>query len=94
MSRNTVAHTVIYGLYFLFISMNFLARSLGANPQWQNVLLSGSTLACLAAWGVFLTRRGERKVVSIGHKWTPEQQQRLMAQLAAINASLQRSVPK
>jgi hypothetical protein len=94
LSRNTVAYTVIYGLYFLFISMNLLSRSLGANAQWQNVLLSCSTLACLMAWGLFLKRRGERKVVSVGHKWTPEQEERLMAQLAAINASLLRTVPK
>jgi hypothetical protein len=96
LSRNTVVYTIVYTLYFLLLSVSTLARNVegSAVAQWHNIVLGCSTLACLAAWGLFLDRRGERKTVSVGHKWAPLQEQHLIEQLAAINASLLRTVPK
>jgi hypothetical protein len=42
-------------------------------------------------WLLALSRQGETKRVVVGHQWNPADQQKLRAQLDAINASLLRA---
>jgi hypothetical protein len=95
-SRNSVVHTLVYTLYFLLLSLSiFIANVQGSGAvALKNLAMCVTTLACLAMWGRFLNREGESKTLSIRHKWAPEQEQHLIEQLAAINASLLRTVPK
>ncbi len=48
----------------------------------------------MAFWLFALSRQGEEKRVVVGHHWKPGDEQRLLAQLEAINASLLRSGKK
>jgi len=61
------------------------------NRQKGNVDM-GVSVACLMFWLFCLNRRGEIRRVVVGHQWNPGDEQRLLAQLDAINASLLRSV--
>ena len=47
--------------------------------------------ACYAYWTIFITREGEVSRVRIGHGWDLRQQERLIGQLEAMNASLVRA---
>ena len=49
------------------------------------------SVLCLTFWIMLLNREGETKRVVVGHQWNPAAEQRLRAQLDAINASLLRS---
>lgn len=46
--------------------------------------------ACLLVWLFALRREGEETTTVIGHGWNPAAMERLTAQLASINASLER----
>lgn len=95
-SRNSVVHTLVYTLYFLLLSLSIFIRNVQGSgvTDLKNLAMGVTTLLCLAAWFKFLNRKGELKTVSIRHKWAPQQEQHLIEQLAAINASLLRTVPK
>jgi cell division protein FtsW (lipid II flippase) len=95
-SRNAVVHTLVYTLYFLLLSLSIFIRNVQGNraARWKDLAMGGTTLACLAMWGRFLNREGEAKTISIRQKWAPQQPERLIEQLAAINASLLRTVRK
>jgi hypothetical protein len=54
----------------------------------------GVSVACLVFWAIGLSRQGEKKRVVVGHQWNPGDEQRLRAQLDAINASLLRAREK
>jgi len=49
------------------------------------------SLGCCIFWCTALGRRGESKRMVVGHQWNPADEEKLMAQLDAINASLLRA---
>jgi hypothetical protein len=51
----------------------------------------GVYVTCLLFWLFALNRRGESRTLVVGHQWNPGDEQRLLAQLEAINDSLLRS---
>jgi hypothetical protein len=51
-------------------------------------------VTCQLFWLFALGRQGEQKRVVVGHHWKPSDEQRLLGQLEAINASLLRSRKK
>jgi hypothetical protein len=53
-----------------------------------NMLVPG---LCCAYWAIFITGRGEQASVRIGHHWQTREQERLIGQLEAMNASLLRA---
>ncbi len=48
------------------------------------------SLVCLTAWALLMRREGETETVVTGHRWNPEEMERLTGQLSAINARLMR----
>jgi hypothetical protein len=92
LGRNVVVYLTGYALYFLTIATMAFINNLGYfwNRQKGNVDMGVSVL-CLLFWLLALSRRGEKRRVVVGHQWNPGDEQRLLAQLEAINASLLRS---
>jgi hypothetical protein len=82
-------------VYFLVKASSIFVYNLGYywNRILGNIWLAAS-LACLVFWLFALNRRGETKTVVIGHQWNPTDEQRLLAQLKAINSSLLRAARK
>jgi hypothetical protein len=95
LGRNVIVFLVGYALYFPMIATMAFLQNLGYfwNRQKGNVDM-GVSVACLMFWGIALSRRGEERRVVVGHQWNPADEQRLLAQLEAINASLLRSARK
>lgn len=63
-----------------------------ANANLVNVGTFVVLSACLLYWLIFINRAGEEAPARIGHSWGTEvQQQRVMAQLEAMNATLLRA---
>lgn len=63
------------------------------NREKSNVNM-GVAVACQIFWLFALTQDGEEKRVVVGQQWNLGDDQRLLAQLEAINASLLRSRSK
>lgn len=95
LGRNVLAYLAGYAVYFLTICTMAFINNLGYfwNRQKGNIDM-GTALICLVFWLFALSRQGEKKMVIVGHQWSPGDEQRLMAQLEAINASLLRSTRK
>jgi hypothetical protein len=93
-SRNSIVHTLIYTVYYLLLSLSIFVRNVQGSRAaiLENLAMGITTLGCLAAWSKLLTRAGERKTASL-RQWSPEHQERLIEQLAQINATLLRSKP-
>jgi hypothetical protein len=92
LGRNVVVYLTGYAVYFLTIATMAFINNLGYfwNRQKGNVDM-GVSVICLLFWLFALSRQGEQRRVVVGHHWNPGDEQRLLAQLEAVNASLLRS---
>ena len=92
LGRNVIVYLTGYAVYFLTIATTAFINNLGYfwNRFKGSVDMSVSVL-CLLFWLLALSRQGEDKQVVVGHHWKPGDEERLLAQLEAINASLLRS---
>jgi hypothetical protein len=91
-NRNLVVYSIGYAVYFMAKASGLLFVNI--NHAWYRQfgigLVTVSTLAMLF-WLLGLRREGEEKNLVIGHRWNRQNQDELLAQLKAINASLLRS---
>jgi hypothetical protein len=95
LNRNVVVYSIAYALYFATKTAGLFASNLSHHWYRQvSTLLVGVSTACLMLWVFALSRRGETKPEVIGHRWQPEDGERLLSQLKAINASLVRTARK
>ncbi len=96
LSRNIIVHTLVFACLFSSQAVLLLVRNVAGVELVR--LLSTLSLAieslCLLAWILFLTRAGESRKAILGHRWHPEESERLIEQLNAINATLLRSTRK
>jgi hypothetical protein len=95
LNRNVIVYSMGYAAYFLTKAAALWARNLGV--RWSrsiDTLLIAASTACLIFWLFALNRQGELKTSVIGHKWHPEDEERLLSQLKEINASLSRAARK
>jgi len=93
--RNAIVYLMGYATYFIERATTIFLNNLG--HYWNRSLSSlemSFSVICLMFWLFCLNRRGEEKRVVVGHQWNPGDEQRLRAQLDAINASLLRSARK
>lgn len=93
-SRNTALLCAGLMIYFAAKTALLLARDIWSpdSVRLVSLVLILISTACLTLWSVFLTRAGEYETVRPGHSWKPNEQDRLLHQLEAINAVLLRSV--
>jgi hypothetical protein len=95
-NRNTVAHTRIFACYFLLRTILLIFRNLitGEAIYGVNLVLSLLATACLTSWALLLSRAGEEISTSTSYRSDPEAEERLIAQLDAINRTLLSSAKK
>jgi len=95
LSKNTVVYSIGFAAYFSTKSAGRILETI--STSWYNevnlVFLIVPT-ACLIYWMAALNQKGEEKSIVIGHRWNPEEEERLLAQLKEINASLLRAARK
>ena len=92
LSRNVVIYARIYTVFFFSRFLTFLLQSyFGVSVyEWTNVAAEAVTVACVFGWFFLLTPKGEEIHTSqpiLG----PEQEERLLLQLDALNATLLKS---
>ena len=95
LSRNTIAYTAGYVVYFLAKAAALFVRNV--SPAWHHQVsttLIVTSLTCLLFWLFALSPKGEVKRAVVGHRWHPEDEDRLISQLRAINETVSRSVRK
>jgi hypothetical protein len=92
LGRNVIVYSMGYAVFFL--TRATFSLMLNLEHWWARQLSSivmGVSVASLIFWIIALSRKGEIKRVVVGHQWNPGDEQRLLAQLDAINASLLRA---
>lgn len=93
MSRNLAIFSIGFVIYFAANTGLMITRGLWSR---ESLLLASNATAfilaaCYACWAVLITREGEARPVRLGHAWDVVVQERLMAQLETMNASLLRA---
>jgi hypothetical protein len=96
LSRNVILHAIVYSVYFLCSTLAlFIQNTSGLDiTRTVSTILIALTCACLLVWILFLRRQGEEQKVSVRRQWHPEEGERIVRQLDAINAALLRSSRK
>jgi hypothetical protein len=95
LNRNVIVYSVGYAVYYLTKAAALFLRNIG--HRWDRPLgdlLIVVSSSCLVFWMFTLNRSGEAKNVVMGHRWHPEDEERLLSQLKEINASLSRAARK
>jgi len=89
LSRNVVAHTVIYSVFFLSNALALLWRTLLGYHVMDvfNVISTAVASACAVAWCVMITARGEEVRVQVP-QIRPDSEERILQQLDVLNATL------
>jgi hypothetical protein len=89
-NRNVVAHTRIFAVYFLFKTALLIFRNVftGDAVYTINIVVQLLATGTLIAWTLLLSRAGEEVKALTSRRRDPEVEQRLVAQLDAINRTL------
>jgi hypothetical protein len=90
MPRNLAAFIGGFVVYFTARSIIEVVVSLGNDSELTRNLPALVFILCYVYWGAALSRAGELSQVRVGHRWNRREQDRLIAQLDALNASLMR----
>jgi hypothetical protein len=89
LSRNVVLHASLYTAFFLSNTLNLMLAAIYGRSAFFAVDTAsmGVSTLCVLAWFFFLTPKGEEVRVNIPH-FTPENEQRILYHLDALNATL------
>ena len=89
LSRNVVMHSLAYSILFLSSSAGLFVRAVFGVQVSSSVstFFLGIGTACILIWLVFLTPKGEEVRVSLPI-FGPEQEQRILGHLEALNNTL------
>jgi hypothetical protein len=93
LSRNAVVYSIGYAFYFLIKAAALFISNVDNRwlRQFDTLRIVAAT-ACLLFWTFALSRRGESgAAITLGHHWKPEDEERVLSRLQAINASLLRA---
>ncbi len=90
LKQNTIAHASIFFIHFLTkAGIVLIFQTIGYKVlPGVNLGLVITSILCTVAWILFLTPSGETSIVRVGHQWNPEEGERLVRQLSAINRAL------
>jgi hypothetical protein len=91
--RNSVAHSILYSVWFLGDAAILLASSFLKSNHLQ-VLNNGSAAfesACYIGWTILLTKEGEYQETRMRRDIPPETEKSLIGELDAMNAMLLRA---
>jgi hypothetical protein len=87
LSRNVIVYSIGYAAYFLARAAAFFLRIF-------SVILLTIDTGCMVFWLLRLTREESAPRAIYGGRWHPDDQDRLLGQLQAINSRLLREVKK
>jgi len=96
LSKNVIVHSILYSVFFMSHSIGFFVLNMTGNrlSVVVSTCLMGVSVLCLMAWMGLLTREGEVKMMVTGQQLPPATEERLIEQLANINAALLRATKK
>lgn len=90
LSRNILVHAALYTLFFLGNALTMFLRVFAVSgPALQRVngFIEGLSAACIFAWVILLTPKGEHVQASFIHL-SPRHEQQALRQLETLNATL------
>jgi hypothetical protein len=89
LSRNVLVHSVVYSTLFLSNTLGLLTRVFFGFQLSRSVstFMMGVFACCTLIWLVFLNEKGEEVRLSVP-RFGPEQEQRILSQLDALNSTL------
>jgi hypothetical protein len=88
--KNTIVHAIVFFVYFFAkAGIAFILQTLGLEIRGgtSTALILVADL-CYLAWIIGLRPEGETVELRVGHRWNPEEGERLVQQLAKLNDSL------
>jgi len=93
MPKNLAVFSVGFAIYFSATAASLLTWSLSRNVNLHivNNVVTLILSLCYVYWAIFITATGESVPVRMGHSWQLSEQQKLIGQLDAMNASLLRA---
>lgn len=96
LGRNVIVHSVLYSIFFMSGSIGLLILNLTGYRLSLTVSASliGVSVLCLIGWIALVSREGETKMVAIRSQLQPADEERLIGQLASINATLLKASKK
>ncbi len=96
LNRNVVVHCIVYALYFLSNAMLVFIRNVTGHEVTPvaNIISSSIAIGCLLVWLKCLNLEGEEKTVALRQQWVEGENEVLVDQLSAINATLLRAARK
>jgi hypothetical protein len=96
LERNVIRHSLVYFCSFLISSMaDFYHNITGSSVTPEvNIVLMGASCVCLAGWFWAFSSPGEIRQPTFRPKLAPEEEERLLAQLSAINDAILRGPRK
>jgi hypothetical protein len=93
--RNVLVYSIGYAFYFLIKAAALFVSNV--DVRWIGLfdtLRIAAATACLIFWAFLLNRKGENLTVTAGHQWIPEDEERLLSRLEALNSNLLRAARK
>ena len=95
-NRNTLVHTRIFAVYFLVRTGILIFRNMvtGEPVYVLNFVVQILAIASLVAWALLLSRAGEQVPAVTSLRRAPDMEEKLVAQLEAINQTLLSSAKK
>jgi hypothetical protein len=95
LSRNVAVHSVVFSVFFLSNTLAVLLRSVfGLHVNdWVNLFLMGTSSACVVAWLVLLSAKGEEVRVHT-LRFGRGDQERILLQLDSLNDTLLKAAHK
>jgi hypothetical protein len=90
LSRNLLTHFCVYSAYFLSNNVVMLYWHSGSKntAYWGSAWRLSVALICYSCWVFLLSRKGEERTASFGLGRNPQEEKRLLGQLATLNATL------
>ena len=88
-NRNVMVHATLYTLFFLSNALNILVHTFWGSkvPAGVEMGWSAVTAACAWGWFYFLSHDGEEEHMNLP-RYTPEQEERILMKLEALNETL------
>ncbi|MBZ5591433.1 MAG: hypothetical protein LAP39_04290 [Acidobacteriia bacterium] len=92
LNRNVIAHSILYAIFFTANTLGILIVNLTGYRLSIAVStsLQGVSILCMIGWLALISREGEEKIMAI-RRPMPVDENRLIAQLTEINATLMRA---
>ncbi len=93
---NVITHDIVFAAYFLSKNMGLLVRNITGHQVTRTVsaVFQAVACVCLVIWIAALRSKGEEGRVVLRPRFRQEDEERLMSQLDALNATLERARQK